>query len=76
MATVLHILKSEPDETVAELIEASSLEETVAVVGLYQDEITGSVINWYRLVDDIFTYDRVILPGKNPMALLPQKPFR
>ena len=60
MATVLHILKSEPDETVAELIEASSLEETVAVVALYQDEITGSVINWYRLVDDIFSYDRVI----------------
>ena len=60
MTTVLHILKSEPDETVAELIAASSLEETVAVVGLYQDEITGSVVNWYRLVDDIFTYDRVI----------------
>jgi len=60
MATVLHILKSEPDKTVAELIEASSLEETVAVVGLYQDEITGSVVDWYRLVDDIFTYDRVI----------------
>ena len=60
MATVLHILKSEPDETVAELIEASSVEETVAVVGLYQDEITGSVVNWHRLVDDIFTYDRVI----------------
>jgi len=60
MATVLHILKSEPDKTVAELIEASSLEKTVAVVGLYQDEITGSVVNWYRQVDDIFTYDRVI----------------
>ena len=60
MATVLHILKSEPDKTVAELIEASSLEKTVAVVGLYQDEITGSVVDWYRLVDDIFTYDQVI----------------
>ena len=60
MTTVLHILKSEPDKTVAELIEASSLEETVAVVGLYQDEITGSVVNWCRLVDDIFSYDRVI----------------
>ena len=60
MATVLHILKSEPDETVAKLIEASSFEETVAVVCLYQDEITGSVVNWYRLVDDIFTYDRII----------------
>lgn len=60
MTTVLHILKSEPDETVAKLIEASSVEETVAVVGLYEDEITGSVVNWSRLIDDIFTYDRVI----------------
>ena len=58
--TVLHILKSEPDETVAGLIEAQSEKEGVAVVSLYQDQITGSGVNWARLVDDIFNYDRVI----------------
>ena len=59
-ATVLHILKSEPDDTVASLIQAQSVEEGVAVVGLYHDQITGGEVNWPRLVDDIFTYDRVV----------------
>lgn len=59
-ATILHILKSEPDETVAGLIQAQSREEGVAVVSLYQDQITGCGVNWSRLVDDIFVYDRVI----------------
>jgi hypothetical protein len=60
LPTVLHILKSEPDETVAGLIQAQSEDECVAVVSLYQDQITGSGVNWARLVDDIFNYDRVI----------------
>jgi len=59
-ATVLHILKSEPDETVAGLIEAQSQEEGAAVVSLYQDQISGFSVNWSRLVDDIFNFDRVI----------------
>ena len=58
--SILHILKSVPDETVAGLIQAQSGEEYGAVVALYQDQITGSGVNWSRLVDDIFTYDRVI----------------
>ena len=60
MAKVLHILKTEPDETVAGLIEALSKEDGVAVVSLYQDEVSGSKVNWDRLVEDIFAYDRVI----------------
>jgi hypothetical protein len=36
------------------------VEHEVAVVGLYQDQITGCGVNWTRLVDDIFAYDRVI----------------
>ena len=60
MAKVLHILKSEPDETVSRVIAAQSFEEEVAVVSLYRDEITGHAVNWSRLVEDIFTYDRVI----------------
>lgn len=58
--SILHILKSEPDETVAGLIQAQSDEEYGAVVALYQDQITGSGVNWSRLVDDIFAYDRII----------------
>ena len=60
MAKILHILKSEPDETVARVIEAQSVEEDVAVVSLYRDEITGQAVDWSRLVEDIFAYDRVI----------------
>lgn len=60
MAKILHILKCKPDETVAELIEALGAEDEIAVVSLYQDEISGTAVNWTRLVEDIFGYDRVI----------------
>lgn len=60
MKKVLHILKSEPDETVASFIEALSGEESAVVVNLYQDEISGTTTDWLRLVDDIFAYDQVI----------------
>lgn len=60
MKKVLHILKSEPDETVARIIDALAGDESVAVVNLYQDQISGTNINWLRLVDDIFAYDQVI----------------
>lgn len=60
MAKVLHILKSEPDEAVAGLIQAQAVEGEVAVVSLYKDEISGAGVNWARLVEDIFAYDRVI----------------
>jgi hypothetical protein len=60
MATILHILKSTPDHNVARLIDALSGEEGATVVSLYQDNISGQTIDWRRLVDDIFTYDKVI----------------
>ena len=60
MKKILHILKSRPDEMVANVIEAISAEGESAVVSLYQDEISGRNINWLRLVDDIFDYDQVI----------------
>lgn len=58
--TVLHILKSEPDEAVTRVIEALSDQVGAAVVCLYRDAISGSPVNWARLVEDIFSYDRVI----------------
>ena len=52
---VLHILRSEPDETVEKLIRALSDEEGVTAEALYQD-----YVDWSRLLDDIFAYDKII----------------
>lgn len=60
MKKVLHILKSEPDEAVVRIIDTLAGDESVAVVNLYQDQISGTKTNWFRLVEDIFTYDQVI----------------
>ena len=52
---VLHILRTEPDETVEKLIEDYSDQEGIFVEALYQGKV-----NWSRLVDDIFAYDKII----------------
>lgn len=52
---ILHLLRTEPDITVEKFIDYFSDEEECAVNFLYQDNI-----NWDRLVDDIFSYDKVI----------------
>jgi hypothetical protein len=52
---VLHLLKSEPDETVRILFQWLSRETETSVVELYGDEL-----DWCSLVDDIFENDRVI----------------
>lgn len=51
---VLHILKSEPDETVEEFLEAFSDQE-VKIVPVFDGDV-----DWAALVDDIFAYDKVI----------------
>ena len=51
---ILHILKTEPDETVKELMAAFADEE-VTTVPLYEGEV-----DWTGLVDEIFTADKVI----------------
>jgi hypothetical protein len=60
MDHILHILKSEPDGMVADLIKALSGDDGVAVISLYADAISLAPVDWSRLVDDIFSYDRVI----------------
>lgn len=52
---ILHILRTEPEETVERLIEAVSKDDEYAVAALYQKDM-----DWGRLVADIFSYDRVI----------------
>lgn len=52
---VLHILKNDPDETVERLIDVLSEDCEASVMPLF-----NSNVDWLRLVDDIFTHDRVI----------------
>lgn len=59
MPKILHLLRSEPDDTVTELISAMS-GNGATVVSLYPDEINGTKINWDRLVEDIMAHDKVI----------------
>jgi hypothetical protein len=51
----LHILRSEPDETVEKLTTAMSMENTALVVMLYEVPV-----DWPALVDEIFENDKVI----------------
>ena len=60
MQKVLHILKTESDETVEQFIDAISGDEGATVVNLYRDGISDAAVNWVRLVDDIFAHDKVI----------------
>ncbi len=56
MMKVLHILRSEPDETVERLIDAMAGEgDQNTVKPLFKPDV-----NWSRLVDDIFSHDKVI----------------
>ena len=52
---ILHILKSEPDETVEKLSVVISMEDPTTVVMLYEHPV-----DWPALVDQIFGNDKVI----------------
>lgn len=52
---ILHILRSEPDELVEKLIENLSEEDGATVTSLYQSDV-----DWSRLVDDIFSHQKII----------------
>jgi hypothetical protein len=60
MSRTLHLLRSEPDETVARLIDSISRNEAATVVCLYPDPISDTPVDWDRLVDDIFAHERII----------------
>lgn len=60
MPKILHLLRSEPDDTVTELISAMSGSDEATVVCLYPDEISGAPVDWDRLVDDIMAHEKII----------------
>jgi hypothetical protein len=52
---ILHILRSAPDETVEKLIGYLSEDADSTIKSLFQGNV-----DWGRLVDDIFSHDKVI----------------
>ena len=52
---ILHILRSEPDETVQNIVKSTTNGDESKIMELYQENI-----DWSRLVDDIFSHDKVI----------------
>jgi len=52
--TVLHILRTEPDETVQELMEAFAVDESTTI-SLFEEEV-----DWPGVVDQIFAAEKTI----------------
>lgn len=52
---ILHILRTEPDETVKEMVASTTNGDQSTEVQLYKRDI-----DWFRLVDDIFSHDKII----------------
>mgnify|MGYP006432455559 FL=1 len=53
--TILHMLKSEPDSTVIELIRELRDDSRVSVVELYSGDT-----DWEKLVENIFSHEKTI----------------
>jgi hypothetical protein len=60
MGRILHLLRQEPDEVTADLIANFCREDAVTVECLFPDSISATPVDWDRIIDDIFRYDRVI----------------
>jgi hypothetical protein len=60
MSKTLHILRSEPDETIAALVSAMKGDGGTKVVCLYLDSVAPVPVDWERLLDDIFNHEHVI----------------
>jgi hypothetical protein len=52
---ILHILRNTPDETEQKLIELLSKDDEATVKPLFNGDV-----DWSRLVDDIFSHEKVI----------------
>jgi len=52
---ILHILRTEPDETVKEMVVSTTNGDQAKTAELFKGDI-----DWSQLVDDIFSCDKVI----------------
>ena len=52
---IIHILRTEPDETVKNMVASTTNGDESKIAELYKGDI-----DWSRLVDDIFSHDKII----------------
>jgi hypothetical protein len=52
---ILHILRTEPDDTVKHIVASTTNGDQSKTAELFRDDI-----DWSRLVDDIFSHDKVV----------------
>lgn len=52
---ILHIFRSEPDETVKNIVKSTTNGDESNVIELYQENI-----DWSCLVDEIFSHQKVV----------------
>jgi hypothetical protein len=52
---ILHILREEPDATIKEIVASTTNGDQSKITELYSGDI-----DWSRLVDEIFSHDKVI----------------
>ena len=52
---ILHIFRTEPDETVEDIVKAIINGDESKVLELYKGDI-----DWSRVVDDIFSHEKII----------------
>ncbi len=52
---ILHIFRTEPDETVENIVKATTNGDESKVLELYKGDI-----DWSRVVDDIFSHEKII----------------
>ena len=52
---ILHILRSEPDTTIKNIVASTTNGDKSKTTELYKDDI-----DWSQLVDDIFSHDKII----------------
>ncbi len=52
---ILHIFRTEPDETVENIVVTTTNGDESKAAELYKGEI-----DWSRFVDDIFSHDKII----------------
>lgn len=52
---ILHILRSEPDTTVKNIVASTTNGDESKTTELYKGDI-----DWSRLVDDVFSHDKII----------------
>ncbi len=57
---ILHLLRSEPDETIMALIASISGSQGATVVSLYPDDVAHIPVDWNRVVDDIMAHDKTV----------------